>query len=255
MITYRDSWFELALLDNVGGFPRHTHDEFVISTNLNGVEQVWLDGTTFDVETGAITTYNPHQLQGSEHNAARWQCASLYVQPDAFEQFFERPFLFSQGMQTAPQWARWLAGLASQPLQSGVADMRQEQIIMLLAGLMDDETPTSPERGRDNDSGRIKRLKAHLLNDLSAPPNLDQLARQESISAAHLVRSFHQAVGMPPLAWLMQRRMHHARELLRQGMSITQVALSVGFADQAHFTKAFTRFNAMTPGRFQRINL
>ena len=79
MITYRDSWFELALLDNVGGFPRHTHDEFVISTNLNGVERVWLDGTTFDVETGVITTYNPHQLQGSEHNAPRWQCASLYV--------------------------------------------------------------------------------------------------------------------------------------------------------------------------------
>lgn len=255
MITYRDSWFELALLDNTGGFPRHTHDEFVISTNLNGVERVWLDGNTFDVDTCAVTTYNPHQLQGSEQSAARWQCASLYVQPDAFEQFFDRSFLFAQGMKTAPQLARWLTCLASQPVVPDVAEVRQEQIVMLLAGLMNTEIPVPSNLSRVSDSSRIKRLKAHLLNDLSAPPNLDELARQESISAAHLVRSFHQAVGMPPLAWLMQRLMNKARELLRQGMSISQVALSVGFADQAHFTKAFNRFNAMTPGRFQRINL
>ncbi|MGL9750660.1 MAG: helix-turn-helix domain-containing protein [Symbiopectobacterium sp.] len=52
----------------------------------------------------------------------------------------------------------------------------------------------------------------------------------------------------------MQRRIGKARELLRQGMSISEVALSLGFADQAHFTKTFNRFNAMTPGCFQRIN-
>ncbi|MGK2888260.1 MAG: helix-turn-helix domain-containing protein [Candidatus Malihini olakiniferum] len=42
--------------------------------------------------------------------------------------------------------------------------------------------------------------------------------------------------------------------MLRQGMSISKVALSLGFTYQAHFTKTFNRFNAMMPGRFQRIN-
>lgn len=255
MITYRDSWFELALLDNVGVFPRHTHDEYVISANLNGVERVWLDGDTFSVDTQMVTTYNPHQLQGSENEEAHWQCASLYVQPRAFEHFFARPFLFSRGVQTAPQLAQWLKQLASSPVMEGMADMRQEQILMLLAALMENETPGEAPAAQPRDGGRIKRLKARLLDDLTAPPSLDALARDEQISVAHLVRSFHQEAGLPPLAWLMQRRIGKARELLRQGMSISQVAVSVGFADQAHFTKAFNRFNAMTPGRFQRINL
>ena len=32
-----------------------------------------------------------------------------------------------------------------------------------------------------------------------------------------------------------------------------QVALALGFADQAHFTKAFGRYSAMTPGQFRDI--
>lgn len=255
MITYRDSWFELALLDNVGSFPRHTHDEYVISANLNGVEHVWLDGETFIVDTQMVTTYNPQQLQGSENEATSWQCASLYVQPHAFEHFFARPFLFTRGVQTAPLLAEWLKQLVSSPVIGGAEDMRQEQILMLLAELMESAMPSEAPMAKLRDGGRVKRLKARLLDDLAAPPSLDELARDEHISVAHLVRSFHQEAGLPPLAWLMQRRIGKARELLRQGMSISQVAVSVGFADQAHFTKAFNRFNAMTPGRFQRINL
>ncbi|MGL9734025.1 MAG: AraC family ligand binding domain-containing protein [Symbiopectobacterium sp.] len=38
-------------------FPRHTHDEYVISANLNGVEYVWLDGNTFDVDPQMVVTY------------------------------------------------------------------------------------------------------------------------------------------------------------------------------------------------------
>lgn len=255
MITYRDSWFELALLENVGSFPRHTHDEYVISANLSGVEHVWLDGDTFIVDTQMVTTYNPHQLQGSENEAARWQCASLYVQPNAFEHFFARPFLFTRGVQNSASLAAWLKQLVCSPVIEGSEDMRQEQIVMLLAALMEHSIPTGAPVAKRRDGSRIKRLKARLLDDLAAPPSLDVLARDEHISVAHLVRSFHQEAGLPPLAWLMQRRIGKARELLRQGMSISQVAVSVGFADQAHFTKAFNRFNAMTPGRFQRINL
>lgn len=255
MITYRDCWFELALLDNQGGFPRHTHDEFVISANLNGVEHVWLDGDRFSVDTQMVTTYNPHQLQGCENELAEWQCASLYVQPHAFEHFFDRPFLFAYGVQTAPHLAQWLKQLVRSPLQGEAPEICQEQILMLLAALMETSLSRAEPSVLGRDGARIKRLKARLLDALAAPPNLDDLARDEQISVAHLVRSFHQEAGLPPQAWLMQRRMSKARELLRQGMDISQVALSVGFADQAHFTKAFNRFNAMTPGRFQRINL
>jgi AraC-like DNA-binding protein len=52
----------------------------------------------------------------------------------------------------------------------------------------------------------------------------------------------------------MQQRIGYARKLLRAGQPIIEVALEAGFADQAHFTKAFVRFMGMTPGQFRRVN-
>ncbi|MEH0874809.1 AraC family transcriptional regulator [Pectobacterium cacticida] len=250
MMTYRDAWFELALLTNGRRFPRHTHDEFVISANLSGLETVWLDGETFVATNEMVTTYNPNQLQGSENAFARWQCASLYVHPQAFEHFFHQTFRFSRGWNASPQLASELKQLVISDLDDSA---RQERIILLLAALMENQHHVSPHR-QVQEVERITRIKDDLLNDLSAIPTLNQLAQRENISVAHLVRSFNQAVGLPPLAWLMQRRMCKARELLRQGEAISQVAADVGFADQAHFTKAFNRYNAMTPGQFRHIN-
>ena len=250
MMTYRDAWFELALLTNGRSFPRHTHDEFVISANLSGLETVWLDGETFVATNDMVTTYNPNQLQGSDNAFDRWQCASLYVHPQAFEHYFHQTFRFSRGWNPSSQLASELKQLVTSDLDDST---RQERIILLLAGLMENQHPM-PSQGQVKEAERITRIKDGLLNDLSDVPTLDQLAQQENLSVAHLVRSFNQAVGLPPLAWLMQRRMYKARELLRQGAAISQVAGDVGFADQAHFTKAFNRYNAMTPGQFRRIN-
>ncbi|MCX4825989.1 AraC family ligand binding domain-containing protein [Streptomyces sp. NBC_01142] len=46
-----------------GGFPRHSHDEYVISVNLCGLERVRLDRTSFDVSLDEFTIYNPGQVQ------------------------------------------------------------------------------------------------------------------------------------------------------------------------------------------------
>ncbi len=45
-------------------FEKHSHDEFVISANLCGLEDVWLDGRTFQADSGDLTLYNPGQIQG-----------------------------------------------------------------------------------------------------------------------------------------------------------------------------------------------
>lgn len=46
-----------------GGFPRHSHDEYVISVNVRGRERVRLDGVAFEVGTEEVTVHNPGQVQ------------------------------------------------------------------------------------------------------------------------------------------------------------------------------------------------
>jgi AraC-like DNA-binding protein len=56
---------------------------------------------------------------------------------------------------------------------------------------------------------------------------------------------------MTPHAFLVNQRIQFARERLRSGQLIADVALQAGFADQAHFQRAFKQHLAATPGQYR----
>lgn len=56
---------------------------------------------------------------------------------------------------------------------------------------------------------------------------------------------------MTPHAYLTNRRVQFAREQLRRGVPIAEVALAAGFADQAHLQRAFKQLLAATPGHYR----
>jgi AraC-like DNA-binding protein len=66
-----------------------------------------------------------------------------------------------------------------------------------------------------------------------------------------LIRAFKQHYGMTPHGYLINRRIQFARNQLRQGHLIADVALEAGFADQAHFQRAFKQYLAATPGHYR----
>ncbi|MFD9337279.1 helix-turn-helix domain-containing protein [Streptomyces sp. NPDC060028] len=68
----------------------------------------------------------------------------------------------------------------------------------------------------------------------------------------HLIRSFRQAFGLPPHAYLVGRRVAVARRLLLAGMPPAQAATAAGFHDQAHLTRHFGRHVGTSPARFAR---
>lgn len=58
---------------------------------------------------------------------------------------------------------------------------------------------------------------------------------------------------MPPHAWLVHCRVREGERLLRRGGAPAETALRCGFADQAHFTRAFKAANGVTPARFRAV--
>lgn len=100
-----------------------------------------------------------------------------------------------------------------------------------------------------------RRVKELMVASLNEDISLVRLATECGLSSRHFARAFRQSTGLSPHRWLMQCRVERARELLAdRGHSLTEIALTCGFADQSHFTRAFSAIFGTSPGAWRRIN-
>ncbi|WP_341702801.1 AraC family transcriptional regulator [Ferrovibrio sp.] len=91
-------------------------------------------------------------------------------------------------------------------------------------------------------------IDAHLAEDIS----LTALAGLFDVSVDTLARRFRATTGTPPYAYVLTRRVHRACLLLQTTKTpIADIALSLGFASQSHFSTTFRRAMGVTPHRFR----
>jgi len=93
-------------------------------------------------------------------------------------------------------------------------------------------------------------LAAHLAEDIP----LQTLSDLVKLSRSYFSRAFKISTGLAPHQWLLQARIVKAKQmLLDTDRPLAQVAIDVGFADQAHFTRTFRREVGESPGAWQRV--
>ena len=84
---------------------------------------------------------------------------------------------------------------------------------------------------------------------------LQELSVRVGISPSHLNRRFGAEVGLPPHRYQLQLRIDAAKARLAAGVPIVQVAADLGFSDQSHFTRLFTRIVGATPAQYQKSGI
>jgi AraC family transcriptional regulator len=95
---------------------------------------------------------------------------------------------------------------------------------------------------------RLKRAIDYVEARLAEPMSLADLASATGLTRMHFAAQFRAATGLPPHEYLLRRRIERAQEMLvGTGMSVVDVALSVGFQTQSHFTSVFKRFVGQPP--------
>jgi AraC-like DNA-binding protein len=77
-------------------------------------------------------------------------------------------------------------------------------------------------------------------------------AEQLAAGPSQLARAFQTVFGIAPHPYVLGRRLDAARDRILGGQPLADVAIDVGFADQAHLTRRFKAYLGTTPGRFSR---
>ncbi len=79
-----------------------------------------------------------------------------------------------------------------------------------------------------------------------------ELRERLQCSAPTLVKRYRQHIGLPPRHYLRVQRLKKALELLAsEKLTSVEVALSCGYADQAHFNHEFKHILGFTPGAYR----
>ncbi len=98
----------------------------------------------------------------------------------------------------------------------------------------------------------IDYIEAHLLR----PIGLAELSEVAGLSRMYFAAQFREATGYAPHTYILHRKVLRAQQLLlNPEESIVNVALSMGFSSQAHFTEAFRRAVGEPPARWRRSRL
>lgn len=100
-----------------------------------------------------------------------------------------------------------------------------------------------------------RRSKEMLASDLTGATPLQAIAEACGLSVSHFSRAFRRTTGLAPHAWLLHARVEAAKAMLRMRQAtISEIALSCGFADRSHFTRVFTRYAGLSPGVWRRLS-
>ncbi|HEY1828199.1 MAG TPA: AraC family transcriptional regulator [Acidimicrobiales bacterium] len=87
------------------------------------------------------------------------------------------------------------------------------------------------------------------------PLDLDQLAAESGFSKFHFARSFKDAFGETPAAYLTRRRVERAKDLLRAAnLTVTEVCMLVGFSSLGSFSSRFRALVGLSPSAYQRFH-
>jgi AraC-like DNA-binding protein len=238
-------------------FAPHSHDELMIGVIQAGVKLFRHGRAREHAAAGSLSVVNPGEMHTGEcEHGPELVYAALYVPETALTAMSDRRgrgcFIISQPVIDDPEIWHSLAQAHRLAMRGGDAVASEESLSCAVALLFErygaHRLLYSEARHPRAVNRAIEFFQARACDQIS----LEDASRESGVGVFHLIRLFQKHLGLTPYAYLTQIRIAKSRQLLTHGEPVAQVALDVGFADQAHFTKRFKQFTGTTPALYAR---
>lgn len=130
---------------------------------------------------------------------------------------------------------------------------RLVEILLIEALRWTSATDSAPGLLRGLADTRLAAAMRHMHGEPAHGWTVGQLAKKAALSRSAFYQRFTEAVGLPPMEYLLAWRMAVAKDLLRgEELGLSEVADRVGYRSASAFSTAFSRHVGMPPGRYAR---
>jgi AraC-like DNA-binding protein len=245
-------------------YGRHAHETYTFGLVESGIEEFDYGGRLLRAGPGAVALLDPEVVHtGQAASPAGWAYRVLYPEVSVVTEVAAQ-LGWRRGTPRFPQTVLYdarsaaLLRSAHQAAEHGdrlaSSSLLTEALAWLLTAHASAATAAAPPAIRRSPAS-VSAVCELLEERLADPPALAELAAMTGLSQFAVLRAFRAQTGLPPHAYLNQLRVRRARTLLDQGITPAEVAMTTGFADQAHLTRHFKRVVGVPPGAYQRERL
>ncbi|MDF2721676.1 MAG: AraC family transcriptional regulator [Paenibacillus sp.] len=134
-------------------------------------------------------------------------------------------------------------------------DMKSGGLLRLLLAEYERNEARETERASGRRSPmeqQVERTIRWLSVQYSKPISIEEMSKSLGYNRTHLSKMFKQYTGMTPMHFLLKLRMERAKMLLRERLTVEQVAASVGFTDPLYFSKQFKKWYDRSPSEYRQ---
>lgn len=132
----------------------------------------------------------------------------------------------------------------------------EEQIFGAIENCLDKrQLPSSPPGCTGGPQDAVSTVTAYIDSHFRQSLSLQELADLVHFSPSYLSRIFHQETGLTIKAYVNERRLCYAMNLLRNTeLSIQEIAAECGFSTPSHFNRVFKQHTGGSPLEFRHLH-
>lgn len=253
----------------------HRHDFCELAIVTNGRAMHWLEGADFPVTAGDVFLLQGHQrhyffdrenldlinimydsdkmaLPENDLRRMPGYCAMFMLEPT-----YRRQHRFASRLHLKRVPLGRVERLAEEMEKECGGDIPGRELV-LRAKLLEllvflSRAYTASDATEAHALLRVGKVIGVLENDFSKGWNLEALLEIAHMSRSNLMRVFRKATGQTPIDYLVRLRIQRSMEMLRNtDLTITEIALKVGFNDSNYFTRQFRKINGRSPSRYRK---
>lgn len=208
---------------------------------------------------GALSFIPESADRYSTYRNARLAYSALWIDPT-----FQERLRGCEGMTPPPP----IVNGTDTAIQSLVSSLREEVaenrrldtayiehlMAVILLRLARPDRAEVPRRIRSAQLNRkaLNTVQDYIEANIGADIALSDLAELVGMPVDSFARRFRATTGLPPYAFIIERRVRRAETLLRTTRrEIAAIALALGFSSQSHFTTTFHRVAGTTPRAYR----
>lgn len=239
-------------------FPPHVHDSYAIGVIERGAQRFRPGNRSpLLMPEGTLCVINPGMVhEGSSGSDGGWRYRMFYPSPGLIARALAGdgagvPSFDGHVLKDDALYRQFeLLHRTSQHL--GDLLDRESRTLMFLRALFARHAHIKHESSHLLQPRTVS-LVRQMLHDCDAGPlSISDLAAEAGVSETQVIRSFTATVGLSPHAYWVALRVERAKDLIRRGHALADVADRTGFSDQSHLSRHFKRITSLTPGQFAK---